>query len=99
MEKLKELKEFKDSLNTAVFTTKFVVKEGKEIIHIMHYEDDGAWQFDSNDDWDNYEDVVMVVGLDTIIKIDNTVLEVADLPVGYTANRKYKGDKWIVGKI
>lgn len=38
----------------------------------------------------------MIVGLGQIIKIDSTVLEIADMQEGYFAHRKFKGDKWII---
>jgi hypothetical protein len=92
------VKSFEDSLNTAVFTTKFVVSEKKTITHVTHDKDDGAWQFHSNDNWENYEDVAMIVCLGEIIEMDKTILEIADLPYGYTANRKYLSDTWVIQK-
>jgi hypothetical protein len=87
---------FKEKDNTAVFTTKFVIKEGKDITLVTHEKEDGAWQFFSNDSFDNFEDVAMVVGLGEIIKIDSSLTEVSDMPKGYFAQRKFKGDKWII---
>lgn len=92
------MKKFDDPLNTAVFTTKFVIKDKKEITYVTHDEDDGAWQFFSNDKWEKFEDVVMIVGLGTIISFDSTLLEIADLPYGYYATRESKNDKWIIQK-
>jgi hypothetical protein len=92
------MKKFEDSLNTAVFTSKFVIRENKPITYVTHDEEDGAWQFHSNDDWENYEDVAMIVGLGEVIKRDSTVLEVADLPYGYIATRASINDNWVVQK-
>lgn len=92
------MKKFEDTLNTAVFTTKFVVKDGKDITYVTHDSEDGAWQFFSNDDFDNYEEVAMLVSLDEIIKIDKTVIEIADLPLGYFATRKTTKDGWMINK-
>ena len=92
------MKKFDDPLNTAVFTTKFVIRDKKEITYVTHDEDDGAWQFFSNDEWENFEDVAMVVGLGTILSFDNTLLEIADLPYGYCATRKSRNDKWVIQK-
>lgn len=91
-------KKFNDPGNTAVFTTKFVIIDKKDITNITHDEDDGAWQFHSSDDFDNLEEVAKIVSLNYIIKIDNTVLEIADMKEGYSAHRKFKGDKWIIKK-
>lgn len=92
------MKKFEDSLSTAVFTTKFVVKENKEITYVSHDEDDGSWQFHSNDKWEDYSKVAMVLSLDEIIEIDPTVLEIADLPYDYIATRRSKQDKWVIQK-
>ena len=36
---------FTDASNTAVFTTRDVIEEGKPILLVTHDQDDGAWQF------------------------------------------------------
>lgn len=92
------MKKFDESLNLAVFTSKFVILENKQIIYISHEIEDGCWQFLSNDEFENFEEVAMIVSLEEIIKLDETVLEVADLPLGYYATREKIGDKWIINK-
>ena len=89
-------KKFKEADNTAVFTTKFVITDNKEITEVHHDEEDGAWQFFSADNFDDFSKVAKVIGLGQITKIDNTLFEIADMPTGYVAHRKYKGDKWII---
>lgn len=93
------LKKFKDSLNTAVFATKFVIVDKKDITLVRHESEDGAWTFFSNDEYENYEAVAKVVGLGQIIEIDSTILEIADLPKGYYASRKSRKDTWKVEKL
>jgi hypothetical protein len=90
---------FKEADNTAVFTTQFVVNDKKDITYVTHEKEDGAWQFFSNDNFGHFEDVAMVVGLGEILKIDNTLLELADLPEGFSAQRNFKGDKWVIEEI
>ena len=93
------LKKDKDKLNIAVFTTKFVVKDKKEITYVTHEVEDGAWQFFSKDDFDNYEEVAMIVSFDEIVQIDKTILEIADLPLGYFATRQTSKDSWTINKM
>jgi hypothetical protein len=93
------LKTFKDSMNTAVFTTKFVILDNKDITLVRHDADDGAWTFFSNDKYEDYKDVAKIVGLGQIIKIDSSVLEIADLPLGYYASRNSKQDNWKVEQL
>ena len=91
-------KKFNEADNTAVFTTKFVITDNKEITEVHHDEGDGAWQFFSDDQFDDLSKVIKLVGLGQITKIDSTLFEIADIPTGYVAHRKYKGDKWIIKK-
>jgi hypothetical protein len=90
------MKKFKDGLNTTVFTTKFVVNDKKEITSVYHDFEDGAWQFFSDDNFDNYEEIAMILSLDEIIQIDKSVLGIADLPLGHVATRKSTTDNWTI---
>lgn len=92
-------KKFNTSYNTAVFTTKFVLYDNKDITVVYHYKDDGAWQFSSDDEFENFEDVAKVVSLGQIIDIDNSILDLADMQDGYFTRRQSKQDKWIIEKI
>ena len=92
-------KKFKESLNTAVFTTKFVVIEKKIITIVRHKSEDGAWTFFSNDKYDNYEEVAKIVGLGELIKIDSTILQISDMPEGFYAQRNSKQDEWKIEKL
>ena len=93
------IKKFKEADNTAVFTTKFVIIDKKDITYVTHDKEDGAWQFFSDDEFDNFESVAKIVGLGEIIKIDNTLLELADMPEGFSAYRKFKGDRWTIQEV
>jgi len=76
-----------------------VINENKDITYVTHDEEDGSWQFLSDDTFDDYRKVIMIVGLGEIIKRDKTILELADMPAGYFAVRDKKGDKWTVDKM
>ena len=85
------MKEFKDDLDTAVFTTRHIL-EGAPILYVYHFDEDGAWQFSSNEN----EDDIRIVSLEEIINLDNSILEIADLELGATAYRKSDKSKWII---
>ena len=95
---MSNLKSFDDGLDTAVFTTTFVMLDKREIVYVTHDSEDGAWQFFSDDNLENVEDYAMVVGLRELIKMDETILNIADLPLGYFATRKSINDTWTIGK-
>lgn len=90
-------KQFADYLDTAVFTTKYVL-EGKEITYVTHDADDGAWQFFSDDELESFEEVAKIVSLQEILDIDPTLLELADMPTGYYATRSNVDEDWIISK-
>jgi len=85
-------KKFKESLSTSVFTTIHVMKERSPIVWAS-YELDGDWQFMGSELIQDYTKVAMVVSLEQVIKVDKSILKVAELPIGYCATRKSKSDK------
>lgn len=86
---------FTKSDRTAVFTTRFVALDKKPITYVTHESEDGAWQFFSDDNFDNFEAVVMVVALGEIIEMDSSILLLSDLPEGYMAYRESEKNEWI----
>lgn len=92
-------KEFDSTHDTAVFTTKFVLEDNKSITYVSHELEDGAWQFFSDDEFDNFEEVAKIVGFQEILNTDDSLLKIVDLPLGSYATRKDKSDNWIVRKL
>lgn len=83
---------FADPPNVATYTTVKVLDEGHPILLVTHDEDDGAWQFlcgTTNEPTDG-----RIVGLDCIVQKDPSVLELADLPLGWRASRESPEDPW-----
>lgn len=86
------MKKFADDLNTAVITTKYVLAGHSPILFVSHF-DDGYWQF-SGPENDLPDEDYRVVSLDEIIKIDSSVLEIADLPYEKDAYREDTNSSW-----
>ena len=86
------MKQFDDDLNTAIITTKYVLEGKSPILFIFHY-DDGSWQF-SGPEEDLPDEDYRVLSLYEIIKMDSSVLEVADLPYEGKAYRESKDSSW-----
>jgi hypothetical protein len=59
---------------------------------VKHDADDGSWQFHHGAAIVVNE--AMIVALNEIIKIDESIKELADLPYGWTAWRKSKNEPW-----
>ncbi|MCC7084055.1 MAG: hypothetical protein IT427_03500 [Pirellulales bacterium] len=83
---------FADPKDVAVFTVRQIVRDGKPILRVAHEVDDGAWQFLQLGTPDQAD--AMIVALDEIVQIDPTVAELADLPLGWRAERSSPGDPW-----
>ncbi|NVO20763.1 MAG: hypothetical protein HXX13_13765 [Bacteroidetes bacterium] len=90
---------FKCSLSTAVFTSRFVVNQGKPITIVLHELDDGNWKFLSKEDSNTKNEGLVMVSLQEILMIDPTISEIAFLHEGNIAIRKYIGGNWEIAPI
>jgi hypothetical protein len=90
---------FKCSLSTAVFTTRFVINQGKPITIVLHENDDGNWKFLSKEDSGITREGLIMVPLQEILMIDPTLSEIAFLKEGNIAIRKFIGDEWKIAPI
>jgi Domain of unknown function (DUF4262) len=83
---------FEDPPHTGVFTTKRVMSGEDVITHVFHDADDGAWQFHGPGE-SKREDVALVC-FHHIIDKDGTIVELADLPLGWCAWRETAEAPW-----
>lgn len=78
--------------NCAAITLRPILFDGAPILHVTHDEDDHGWQFLGWEDADVAQGAVAC--LSTIVELDPSVLEVADLPPGWRAWRQSKSSPW-----
>jgi len=83
---------FDDPENVATFTVGKIVKGGAPILLVCHDAEDGSWQFLTGDAFEM--DDAMLVALKEIVARDSSVLELADLPLGWCASREHLGAPW-----
>ncbi len=76
----------------AVITLRSIVFDGAPILHVCHDMDDHGWQFLGDGDAD--ESDAAIVGLGEIVRLDPSVLEVADIEPGWHAWRSSKESPW-----
>jgi hypothetical protein len=91
-------KQFPIARTEPVITSSYVTQAGQPILYVSHDPDDesasgGAWQFHCGNG-DYAMDRMQLVALDTILAIDPSVAEVADMAVGYGARRTEPGAAW-----
>jgi hypothetical protein len=88
------MNDFADPLDTAVITTKYVVRQHFPILFVFHYED-GCWQFSGKEE-DLPDEDFMVLGLGEVIELDPSVKHLSHLPLGAMASRKNKQSEWVI---
>lgn len=91
------MNQFKNLINSAVITTKFVFNERSPILYIYHYED-GMWQFSGGEEVFEDEDYI-VVSIEEILGLDSSIKELPNLSPGYHAYRKHIADAWTISEI
>jgi hypothetical protein len=84
---------FMDPPNVAVITTREIVEGRSWIAHVSHDMDDGAWQF-IGVNGPGSEEEARVVSLSAMIRLDPTITELADLPLGWRAWRETETGRW-----
>lgn len=83
---------FDQQRNCATFTTRQIIDGSEKILEAYHDADDHGWQF-IGATGGSAENCV-IVGLEEIVSLDRTVLEVADLPPGWRAVRSAPTEPW-----
>jgi hypothetical protein len=83
---------FEDSYVLACFTTRFVLDGSKPITLVTH-DNDGSWQFLCGTT--NELEDCKLIALQSAVKIDPSVMEVADLPRNWSASRQAPGAEWV----
>lgn len=85
---------FVDDRKTAVFTSRRILCQSEWIYYVTHDEDDGAWQFHPYSGLTT-ESEAAITSLETMVKLDDSLTDISDLPLGWHAWRKSKDSKWI----
>ncbi|WP_292413301.1 hypothetical protein [Mesorhizobium sp.] len=89
---------FEDPPNVAVFVDRSIVADDDWIAHVSHDDDDGSWQFHSSDTRDRHQGDIMIISLQNVVRRDESISALADLPEGWHAWRSSKSSPWQRGK-
>ena len=84
---------FVDPPNVAVLTIRQIMNRLSPILLVHHHEEDGAWEFLTVEAFDMAD--VIVVGLEEIVQMDSSVLQLSDLPLGWQALRASTNHIWV----
>ena len=85
---------FSDPPNLAVIVNWEILRGEAWIAYVSHDEDDGGWQFHTNDPGPPKESDAAVVGLSEMLDRDATLADLADLPLGWRAWRETPTSPW-----
>jgi hypothetical protein len=85
---------FKDPPNLAVIVNRKILHDGEWIAYVSHDDDDGVWQFHTDEPGPPNESDAAVVGLGKILELDETIAELADLQPGWHARRDSPTSAW-----
>ena len=78
--------------NAATMTTTRVMNDGAVITRAYHDEEDHGWQFYS--EHETHTKDAMIVALEEIVAVDQSVTEISDLPPGWMAQRTGRNCPW-----
>ena len=83
---------FEEPENVATFTVGKILKGEASILLVCHDAVDGSWQFLTGEAFDMND--AMLVSLKEMVIRDSSVLELADLPLGWCATRTHRESQW-----
>jgi hypothetical protein len=83
---------FDDPENVVTMTVRQITHGGQPILLVSHDADDGMWQFLTGEPVKMAD--AMLVSLREVYRIDPSISELADLPLGWTAERSAVGQPW-----
>lgn len=83
---------FDELKNVAAMSMTQVIRDGQPILFVSHDAEDGMWQFLSGGTVCMAD--AMIVGLGEVYELDSSIGELADLPLGWTAERSSPGQCW-----
>jgi hypothetical protein len=83
---------FDQARNTAVITTASIVDDGMPILSVAR-DLDGGWQF--LDGCDVQIDKARVIALEEALSLDDSLREIANLPLGSSVTRRHSSDAWL----
>jgi hypothetical protein len=85
---------FEQAPNTAILTTLGILEKRLPILRVTHDADDGGWQFLDGKSLDVA--TARIVALKEIVHLDPSVLQLASLPLGASAERSRPAEDWSI---
>src|SRR3712207_620925 len=87
---------FADSKNVAAISSRRIFAGGVPILLVSRDADDGTWQFLTGERFSM--DEAIIVALHTVVALDPSVKELAELPSGWKAWRASRDASWQIAR-
>lgn len=87
---------FPDERNVGVYSCCHILDEDRPILRVTHDEDDGEWQVLCGELHEASDGRLVCLGC--MVSRDPSILILADLPLGWCADRDSAGDDWVRSK-
>ena len=84
---------FSDPPNTTSYVSKTVFDGAESVVYVSHDADDGAWQFLGDSMAEGGGPVIVCLSFP--LSRDATLADVANLPLGWCAEREIVGEPWV----
>lgn len=84
---------FDQGPRVAAVTTRQVLEDGFPILRVVHYSDDEDWAFTCGTT-DDIADA-RLIAMEEALAIDPSIVDIADLPIGWGASRSELGGTWV----
>lgn len=90
--------EFSEPEDTVCMVCRHVLEQGAPILYVTHDADDGMWQFLCGAEAHSSEDAKLV-SLVQAVRIDPSVNELHEMPVGMGTERASVGERWVPFRV
>lgn len=84
---------FDQPKNCATLISRAILDGRNAVLYVSHDEDDHSWQFLDNETFEAKD--AALVTLSSVVGLDSSLIEVADLPPGWIATRCHFGAPWL----
>ena len=89
---------FPDPPNTACFVCSHVLSREYPSLNVTHDLSDGAWQFLCGEE-EHEISTARIICLEDAVKMDASLNELSEMPLGIGARRKLVNDRWEFYKL
>jgi hypothetical protein len=79
--------------NAGVITTEIIAAGKSPVLLVIHEAGHGGWQFHDGSDVRGQR--IVAIAKEDVLKMDPTLINVTDLPVGWQARRRNRADVWV----